>query len=1306
MAINVTGPDGRVHVFADGTTAADIDRAMRRAYGTDQSQRRATAQAAQALGRHPAAPERPRHRSLWERFDDRIQDSLQNSYGALARWMVTPRANDTVTRERVIRDPETGWVVKRYTETGAERQAVRAGLIQSERTRRAELQERTEGDEWYHAPGGTVGKLAAGAATIGGELAGAALDPTSWIGAGRSMVTRMVTSGAFNATSDALAQGSDLAVGVTERWDGHRTLLAAATGGGFSLASDLIGMGVKAATRHFLRQPETDAAADLEIGDQLHAPALSLAEIGPSRPLADALPAAPLPEAALDAPQGLAQGVRRPAEPAASDVARRGSSESLEASSAASSGGPERTGWQGVDWGARKSPERAAAAARHVDGLGRWVKPDQIQAFVRALDEGLPDGEDISRINPRWIDWDRMGDPKEVLAFTAALSDIFRGTYEAAGNPRQGWEATAKVARELDFTLSDVIKAHADITGEGGIAARAGALRDAALASDKAFYDQLVEVRSALSTGDRSGVAGLAESLNRTVVLGAMDAGASSEIARALQYRQRKPEFAQSDLQAAVTEIGNLLNKGGELDDTALQGVLDTLADAYGKGGSVGLRQAVAQMREMGFWDYVGYYATANLLSGPTTHIRNATGTPIHALFQIGERYVAAGIGAAREAAGLGSKERVTFREALAYSSSFSQAWSEAWTLAGAALKRGAPVADLRSSVMSAEMASQVPFAFSGDRFTKWKQNPFSISTAADALGVAVFETVRTLGFRPSVATDEFFKAFGRRMQVNALAYREAAYRAALAEPEAADGVFKETLRAIQDEPTAAAFRTAREFFGGDRKAAQGVYAPGSQEEEMALILRAIDHRQMAVDHAQALTFQDSGPITDKLDAALKAVPLVKHLWVNFVRTPISLLKAGMVSRNPVIGSAVAALELTTKGGRAKHKALFDALTSEEQALARGGAEADLVLARQLVGGSVLGMFWMLWAGGNVVGKQTAEEREAGVLDYSVKMPDGTWVQFTGMSPIGEMLGLVADTGKALRDHDLDDDGIAAVIGAVAAAARNNVVNKSFLSGLADFMEMMTGGSHQATSDEASGEAISHQLARAVAPRIVPGGSLFRRIAQDQDPVIRDARSFTEMLLAGVPTMSQSIAARRDFLGRPMVRPEGQRGLFQAFNTSGPSTDPLEQEMASLARANVGFHISPTPRGDMTPQEYSRLSEIQGQLYLQGGLNMEGALRRLIGTADYQQAAPEAREYQFKKVVARYREGGRRAATSPRSPLYLASWAKRNGLQRWEQRARSRGWSEDQARGQTGAFGLDPYDPEVQQLHDALFLGG
>lgn len=475
----------------------------------------------------------------------------------------------------------------------------------------------------------------------------------------------------------------------------------------------------------------------------------------------------------------------------------------------------------------------------------------------------------------------------------------------------------------------------------------------------------------------------------------------------------------------------------------------------------------------------------------------------------------------------------------------------------------------------------------------------------------------------------------------------------------------------------------------------------------MALILRSIDHREMAADHARLLTFQTSGPIVEKFDTALRAVPIVKALWVNFVRTPVALLKAGLVARNPVIGGLTAALELTTRRGQEKHKALFDALVSEEQALARGGAEADLVLARQAVGAAALTTIWMFWAGGNLVGKQTQQQRQSGVQDYSMRLPNGTWVQYTGMSPVGEMLGLVADTASAIRDHDLDDDGMFAIMGALAAAVRNNVINKSFLSGLGDFMEMMTGGGYGSASDQASGRTITGQFAEAAAPRVVPGGALLRRIAQDQDPVIRDVRSFRDMVLAGVPTLSESLAARRDFLGRPMVRPAGQRGVFQAFNTSEPTEDPLEAELARLA-VTLGdtFRIGMSPRkmngGDLTPEEYSRLLEVQGQLYRRQGRNMEETLRDLIESDEYRQELPEGRAYRIKRVIERFREGANQEVRRPSSPLFMREAARRTGAVKLRTERRRRGWSEEQALNRALDYGLDPDDPDLEALAEAL----
>lgn len=54
------------------------------------------------------------------------------------------------------------------------------------------------------------------------------------------------------------------------------------------------------------------------------------------------------------------------------------------------------------------------------------------------------------------------------------------------------------------------------------------------------------------------------------------------------------------------------------------------------------------------------------------------------------------------------------------------------------------------------------------------------------------------------------------------LRYPQVAYRAALVDPEEADEVFAKTLEALQQEPSAAAFREARAFFAGDRAGAKG----------------------------------------------------------------------------------------------------------------------------------------------------------------------------------------------------------------------------------------------------------------------------------------------------------------------------------------------------------------------------------------------------------------------------------------------------------------------------------------------------
>ena len=116
-----------------------------------------------------------------------------------------------------------------------------------------------------------------------------------------------------------------------------------------------------------------------------------------------------------------------------------------------------------------------------------------------------------------------------------------------------------------------------------------------------------------------------------------------------------------------------------------------------------------------------------------------------------------------------------------------------------------------------------------------------------------------------------------------------------------------------------------------------------------------------------------------------------------------------------------------------------------------GGAEADMAMARLVTGIGFMTTAGLLFANGDLVGKRSAAEEEDGVKSYSIRL-GGRWVQYQTLSPVAEMLGIVADMGRIFRDHDInDDDLLQGIGGGVLAAIVNNIVNKAALQGIGDF---------------------------------------------------------------------------------------------------------------------------------------------------------------------------------------------------------------------------------------------------------------
>lgn len=123
---------------------------------------------------------------------------------------------------------------------------------------------RSDADPWYDAPGGLFGKAAAGAATLGGIVAGSLTSPESLIGPGKTALGRIAGNAAVSAGVDVPVQGLQNLAGTHEGYDPLRTAGAAATGaviqGGFEAA----GASVRAAGRG-LAKPKGASLSDAEV---------------------------------------------------------------------------------------------------------------------------------------------------------------------------------------------------------------------------------------------------------------------------------------------------------------------------------------------------------------------------------------------------------------------------------------------------------------------------------------------------------------------------------------------------------------------------------------------------------------------------------------------------------------------------------------------------------------------------------------------------------------------------------------------------------------------------------------------------------------------------------------------------------------------------------------------------------------------------------------------------------------------------------------------------------------------------------
>lgn len=361
-----------------------------------------------------------------------------------------------------------------------------------------------------------------------------------------------------------------------------------------------------------------------------------------------------------------------------------------------------------------------------------------------------------------------------------------------------------------------------------------------------------------------------------------------------------------------------------------------------------------------------------------------------------------------------------------------------------------------------------------------------------------------------------------------------------------------------------------------------------------------------------------------------------------FVNTPLNLLKfagqrvdvislARWVNANRTGGPGAVAFKET------KMRLLQD--------LASGDPERKaMAVGRLVTGGVFMSAAATVALQGNLTGRGPSNpaERKAlldsGWLPYSIKVGD-TYVSYARLDPVATLIGSVADLVHLTAYLPEDKKGdVTEMMGGLLQAASNNFVNKTYLQGIANFMEVLTGQTPAAKYLTSFGSSFVPNLAKDAA-------GLVSDLA-GEDEALKDVRGVIDAFMAKIPGLSLKLEPARNALGEEVKRTTSLgssvsplANLFVPL-ASSQREDPVTAE---LAATQYGWQPPPSKRPgydmlDITDASgrtaYDRFGENLGSMKL-GGATLRQSLQQLIDSPRYKAMSPiNLSDFNSPRVVA------------------------------------------------------------------------
>lgn len=348
---------------------------------------------------------------------------------------------------------------------------------------------------------------------------------------------------------------------------------------------------------------------------------------------------------------------------------------------------------------------------------------------------------------------------------------------------------------------------------------------------------------------------------------------------------------------------------------------------------------------------------------------------------------------------------------------------------------------------------------------------------------------------------------------------------------------------------------------------------------------------------------------TDKPGEATRALSNFRRKWglrwvVPFINTPIKILNYGM-EWTP----GASAWMLRNKLRRAD-------LTREQKMDEIGKTVVSHLAAIPLVMAAKSGL--ITGAPPTDSAERKAKEK-TGWRPYSIKVGD-EYVQYQRIEPLATVLGVTSDFVNTL--DDLDDTKMSDLAGRVVYAIQQNVLNKTFFTQLANFVEAAT---------DKSGERLK-RFVNTFAGAFVP--NILNRGAAISDPYYRETDDIGDVLKSRIPGASQTLFPKRDVWGEPEEKNmSGWYGFFSPIAASKEKKNPVFDEVARLKMA-IGKPSKKIAGVELTEAQYDEYQELAGKAAYE-------KVSRVVQGSRFKNADDEDKKENIRELISEAREVAR-----------------------------------------------------------------